>query len=192
MPKRSRPLLPLNATVKGDLTRLQELSPPPDAYVPPAAELSPVQLMEIERLAGQGFSLGQIGLRLEIEESAWEQLVQLNPGVRKAYSKGVMEVQDKASRVVKEWAVSGEDVNASWKWLERFGGAQYRPKPDTQVVIAPVIPMPADPGRIGLTLARQRALLDGQEIDGEATDQDAQNSPNAGRTDGSEVEGVED
>lgn len=122
--------LDAGASAKQDLRVLNKAERDGAASMtPPMARLTMTQMAEIERLAGLGLNLFQIGVQLRFESETWEKIVACNYDVREIYRAGRVRATAEHAQNVYDNAVGQGDWQASKWWLERFGGQQYADKP---------------------------------------------------------------
>jgi hypothetical protein len=152
-------------TRTSDLKRLMK-APAEGSMVPGLAQLSPYQIIEIERMSTQGLDLDTIGARLRIPLDVWNQLIKINPDIAEAYRAGVARGRDTISQAAYNGAKAGEPSLIRF-YLERQGGPNFKKQEGPQVVVHAGPVASIDVGDIDRRFARQRALLDGtcEELD---------------------------
>lgn len=150
-----------------DMKRLGK-APSDDSATPACAYLLPTQILDIERMAGQGMNLDTIGARLNIAPDVWDALLRLSPEIADAYRAGAARLVDIASAAAVKGVQAGEPSLIKYI-LDRFGGPQFRPKQEPAIIVqaGPVIEI--DGEAMAQRFARQRALIDGtaEDLEGE-------------------------
>lgn len=159
----------LTAQAKQDLRYLEAHSPPAEQPVAPSAWLSVAQLWEVERMASQGMSLAQIGVRLRFSDDVWADYIAHNPQVQEAYTSGAVRGVDEISATLYSTAKGGE-VSAMRYYLDRLGGPQFAPpKPSAPTVIVQNgTAVTIDQRSVPDAFDKQQALLESEAVDLEA------------------------
>jgi hypothetical protein len=135
-------------------------APADDSMTPHAARLSPYQVMEIERMASQGMSLDQIGVRLRFAPDVWEFIIEINPEVANAYRSGATRGIDLITAAAFKAAQS--DPSMMRFYLERLAGPQFSKKQEGPAVIVQTGPVVhIDQDAMAARFERQRKLVDG-------------------------------
>lgn len=151
----------VSTSLKKDLRVLNRVAPAPGTPTSPAAKLTVAQLYEVERMAAQGMSLAQIGVRLRIPDAVWQQYLENNPDVAEAYRAGAVRGIDVASQAIFKGAENG-DIAAARYYLDRLGGPQFAPRPTGPAVVVQTGSVRIDPQSVSDAMERQRKLLDGE------------------------------
>jgi hypothetical protein len=151
----------MSATVKTDLKTLQNLAPVQGSPVAPSAWLSTNQLYEIERMAAQGMSLAQIGVRMRFTDAVWADYIRHNSDVHTAYQAGAVRGVDEMSGRLYANGLAG-DTGAIRYYLDRLGGTQFAPpKPAAPtIVVQNGTSVTIDQGSVPAAFDRQQALLE--------------------------------
>ena len=105
-----KPVTKASASQLQDIRALDRL-PEVKAQVPPAARLSLPELYEVDRLAGVGANLYQIGIHLRKPADVWEAIVKLNPAVAEAYMQGLNRLQIETMEAIHTGAIHGKDAS---------------------------------------------------------------------------------
>jgi hypothetical protein len=121
-----------NTTPKQDMRALTTLKKSGD--ISPIANLSISQLFEIERLAGIGRNVYQIGQALQIPQAIWLSIFAANTEAQKAFDNGYNDLGERLSETAIAVALAG-DAGMLRFALERHGGPQWRAPKDGPMVI---------------------------------------------------------
>jgi hypothetical protein len=136
-------------------------APADDSMTPHIARLEPFQLLEVERMAGQGMDMEQIGARLRYPPDVWAMLIQVNPEIAQAVRAGKAFGMDKVTQAGLKGAIAGDASLIKW-YAGLHGGPQFQRKPDgPAVVISPGSLVQIDYDRLAARFERQRQLIDG-------------------------------
>jgi hypothetical protein len=145
---------------RADQKRLAK-APADDSMTPHIARLEPFHIMEIERMAAQGMSLEQIGLRLRFNPETWDYMIEINPEIANGFRTGQTRGIDLITGAALRGATNGEASLIRF-YLERLGGPQFSKKADGPAVIVQTGPIvQIDQDAMAARFERQRKLVDG-------------------------------
>ena len=159
--------LKASATQKQDVRNLDRMTIATRAPVPPAARLTMAELYEVDRLAGIGANLFNIGIHLRKPDDVWQVIVERNPAVREAFLAGLNRLQIEGMEAIYHEAIVNRETSLLRLLADRKLGPDWAPPKQSPAVVV----QSAQPVRIDVVSSvrgafeEQRRLIEAETIE---------------------------